>query len=181
MTYKKRNISKFKCKGIDLYERYDRVMNFMRRISGIGTIEKKIALHKYFIDKYKDSKEYHWDYEWSKRCVKEAIQNYDSAKEKQITLTHQVLKDMSEGIITNITQGIWLSYPHVKYDYYFDEYKNKYFTIKLNTGEEFLCRQKWKEYSDRRGRYDFYNQKWITKNPIIKHYYLKTQIIKKLN
>lgn len=177
MSYKKRNINTFTCKGIDLYERYDRVFNFMTRTSKYYHANRQLKWWQNFIKDVIDEDHKKDILKYIDKCKLEL----EDAKERRIYLTHKTLKDMSEGIINNLTQGIWLSYPHIKYNYYFDEYKNKYFIIKLNTGEEFLCRQKWKEYSDHRGRYDFFKQKWITKNPIIKHYYLKPQIIKKLN
>lgn len=181
MAYKKRDISTFKSKGVDLYERYDRVMNFMRRISGVGGFEHKINLNRYFIDNYHKNHRDKFEYEWAIKHIDQNIQACESAKEKQISLTHQVLKDMSEGRITKITKGIWLSYPYIKYNYYVDEYNNKYFKIRLNTGEEFFCRQRWKEYDTNRGRYDFYKERWVNKKPIHKRYYDKIELLKKIN
>lgn len=181
MTYKKRNIKTFRSKGIDLYERYDRVMNFMRRISGVGGFEHKINLNKYFIDNYHKNHKNKFDYEWAIQHIDQNIQACESAKERQINLTHQVLKDMSEGRITKITKGIWLSYPYVKYNYSIDENNNKHFNIKLNTGEEFEAIQFWKEFDNFRSRYDYFNERWTRKKPIHKRYYGKIELIKKIN
>jgi len=181
MTYKKRNISTFKSRGIDLYERYERIMYFMRRNSGVGGFEHKINLNKYFIDNYHKNHKDKFEYEWAIKNIDKNIQACESAKEKQISLTHQVLKDMSEGNINNITKGIWLSYPYIKYDYHIDENHDKYFKLRLYTGEEFEAVQYWREYDDSRRRYDYFHQHWTIKKPIHKQYYGKIVLLKKIN
>lgn len=181
MTYKKRDISTFKSRGIDLYERYERIMYFMRRNSGVGKYENKVKLNRYFIDNYNKNHENKFEYDLSINEINQNIKACESAKERQISLTHQVLKDMSEGKINNITKGIWLSYPYIKYDYHIDENRDKYFKLKLYTGEEFEAVQYWREYDDSRARYDFFNQRWIRKKLIHKQYYGKIILLRKIN
>ena len=153
---------------VDSEERYDRVYSFMARTSRYISAEQHLNWWKNFAINKEEIKK--WEYELAE------------AHERRINLTHKVLKEMSEGIINNLTQGIWLSYPHTKEVVKIDEYKTKYYIITLNTGEKFYACKNWIEYdSSRRGRYDYFTGTWrYNKKSIHKQYYGKLHILKKL-
>ena len=85
---------------VDSEERYDRVYSFMARTSRYISAEQHLNWWKNFAI--------------NKEEIKKWEQELDEAHERRINLTHKVLKEMSEGIINNLTQGIWLSYPYTK-------------------------------------------------------------------
>lgn len=165
-------------KTVDPQERYDRVFGFMARTSHHYSIGRHLNWYQEFI---KDDSPY---IRKNKQRFLDDINKYkselDEAFERRIYLTHKILKEMSEGIINNATQGIWLSYPHTTEAVKVDEYKNKYFIVYLCTGEKFYARKKWIEYDTPRGRYDYFTGTWKNRKPIHKQFYGKLQILNKL-
>lgn len=152
--------------SVDPEERYDRVFGFMVRTSRYISAEQHLNWWKNFAINKEEIKK--WEHELTE------------AYERRINLTHKVLKEMSEGVINTITQGIWLSYPHTTEVVKIDEHKDKYIILTLCTGEKFYAYKKWIEYDNPRGRYDYFNQRWITKKPIHKQFYSKLKILRKL-
>lgn len=164
---------------IDPEERYDRVFGFMARTSRQYAANRQLRWWSEFI-----SGDSSYIKENKKRLFEDLEKyknNLDEAIKRRIYLTHKVLKEMSEGTINNITQGIWLSYPHTIENVYIDENHNKHFILKLCTGEKFHAYKKWIEYDNTRGRYDYFLQKWITKKPIHKQFYSKIKLLEKIN
>ena len=167
-----------KLNSIDPEERYHRVFDFMNRNSRYYSCCRSLKFHENFI---KDDSPY----------VKENMQRFlkdiedckiakNDAYKRRIELTHKVLKEMSEGIINNTTQGIWLSYPHSKELVKIDDNKDKYFILTLCTGEKFYAYKKWIEYNTPRAKYDYFNSRWIKRKPIHKRFYSKLKILYKL-
>lgn len=164
--------------SVDPEERYDRVFGFMVRTSHQYAAARQVRWYEEFV---KDDSPYVKE---NKKRFMEDIKRYkdnlDEAIERRIYLTHKVLKEMSEGVINTITQGIWLSYPHTTEVVKIDEHKDKYIILTLCTGEKFYAYKKWIEYDTPRGRYDYFKQRWITKKPIHKQFYSKLKILRKL-
>jgi len=61
-------------------------------------------------------------------------------------------------------------YPHATEVVKIDEHKDKYIILTLCTGEKFYAYKKWIEYDTPRGRYDYFKQRWITKNQYISNF-----------
>ena len=153
---------------VDSEERYDRVYSFMARTSRYISAEQHLNWWKNFAI--------------NKEEIKKWEQELAEAHERRINLTHKVLKEMHEGIVNTITQGIWLSYPHKIELVKIDDNKDKYYILTLCTGEKFYAYKHWIEYdSSRRGRYNYFTGTWMyNKKSIHKQFYSKLKILSKL-
>lgn len=80
---------------------------------------------------------------------------YEAWKEHE-RLWEQTIADLYNGVVNNITQGIWLSYPKV----YIEKIEGGFRILTIRTGERFLAKKihclKWNQSSKKKYRKNKY-------------------------
>ena len=151
-------------------ERLIRLWDFLKRNVKINSIEKYIESYKKQVEEISehiDDVNYsHWafpDIEKGKssydcafnsfnQTLKEYEEKLHEAWNEHEKLWKQTIVDLYNGVVNNITQGIWLSYPKV----HIEKTEGRFRIITIRTGERFLARKircsKWNQSSKKKHR-----------------------------
>lgn len=136
-------------------ERLILLWDFLKRNTQINSIEKKVVFYQKQIEKISghidDDNYSHWAFPWVQngkssydyafnsfnRSLKEYEEKLHEAWKEHEKLWKQTIVDLFNGVVNNITQGIWLSYPKV----YIEKIENRFRIVTIRTGERFLVRK----------------------------------------
>ena len=155
-------------------ERLTRLWDFLKRNVKINSIEKNIEYYKKRVKEVSehidDTNYSHWAFPGVKngkssydcafnsfnRSLKEYEEKLHEAWKEHEKLWKQTIVDLYNGVVNNITQGIWLSYPKV----YIEKIEGGFRILTIRTGERFLAKKihcsKWNQPSNKKYRKNKY-------------------------
>lgn len=155
-------------------ERLTRLWDFLKRNVKINSIEKHIEYYKKRVKEVSehidDTSYSHWAFPGVKngkssydcafnsfnRSLKEYEEKLHEAWKEHEKLWKQTIVDLYNGVINNITQGIWLSYPKV----HIEKMEGGFRILTIRTGERFLAKKihcsKWNQPSNKKYRKNKY-------------------------